>query len=180
MDLASGFDSLSAAFVRAAELSGQRIHRLLDRRFSGLPDQLTSNPGYSCGLIVVQKRVVGVLNRLRRLAIPASIGLVDTSLGQEDAMTFGFEAAENLRRVEDLVRDVISCELLVARQAWALRGAGIPAGLLDTFEQLADVVEPVEQDRPLGPDLSRIVALLGSGGLAPEFEEQAGRMGGAQ
>lgn len=139
-----------------------------------------TNPGFSCGLIVVQKRVVGVLNRLRRLAMPASIGLVDTSLGQEDAMTFGFEAAENLRRVEDLVRDVISCELLVARQAWALRGAGIPAGLLDTFEQLADVVEPVEQDRPLGPDLSKIVALLGSGGLAPEFEEQAGRIGGAQ
>lgn len=179
VDLASGFDSLSAAFVRAAELSGQRIHRLLDRRFSGLPDQLTPNPGFSCGLIVVQKRVVGVLNMLRRLAMPASIGLVDTSLGQEDAMTFGFEAAENLRRVEELVRDVISCELLVARQAWALRGAGIPDGLLEVFERLADVVEPVEEDRPLGPDLTRIMDLLGCGGLAPEFGERAGRMRGA-
>ncbi len=178
VDLASGFDSLSAAFVRAAELSGQRIHRLLDGRFSGLPDQLTPNPGFSCGLIVVQKRVVGVLNRLRRLAEPASIGLVDTSLGQEDAMTFGFEAAENLRRVEELVRDVISCELLVARQAWALRGAGIPEGLSGIFEQFADAVEPVEADRPLGPDLTRIVALLERGGLAPKFDEQAGRIGG--
>ncbi len=178
VDLASGFDSLSAALVRAAELSGQRVHRLLDGRFSGLPDQLTSNPGFSCGLILVQKRVAGVLNELRRLAAPASIGLADTSLGQEDAMTFGFEAAENLRRVEGLVRDVISCELLVARQAWALRGAGIPAGLLGISERLVDAIEPVEEDRPLGPDLTRIAALLERGGLAPKFEVQAGRIVG--
>ena len=117
VELAAGFDTLAIALIRAAELSGQRVHRLLDARFSGLPDQLTPNPGPSCGLIVVQKRVVGTLNELRRLATPASVGVGDTSLGQEDAMTFAFEAAEKLRRVEELVRHVLACELLVARQA---------------------------------------------------------------
>lgn len=166
VELAAGFDALAVAFARAAELAGQRIHRLLDGRFSGLPDQLTPDPGPSTGLIVVQKRVVGVLNELRRFAAPASIGLVDTSLGQEDAMTFAFEAAEKLRRVEGLVRDVVACELLVARQAWALRGGPVAAGLEAIYRRVSGVVEPVEGDRPLGPDLTRLVGVLERGGFA--------------
>lgn len=169
VELAAGFDTLSLALIRAAELSGQRVHRLLDGRFSGLPDQLTPDPGPSCGLIVVQKRVVGTLNELRRLAAPASVGVGDTSLGQEDAMTFAFEAAEKLRRVEGLVREVLACELLVARQAWALRGEGTPAGLEEIAGRLTQAVEPVERDRPLGQDLSRLVEMLERGqfGEAP-------------
>ena len=172
VELAAGFDALSLALIRAAELSGQRVHRLLDGRFSGLPDQLTPNPGPSCGLIVVQKRVVGVLNELRRLAAPASVGAVDTSLGQEDAMTFAFEAAEKLRWAEDLVRDVLACELLVARQAWALRGGRTPAGLKEIADRLMDAVEPVEEDRPPGPDLTRLVGMLKRGEFGPTFERQ--------
>jgi histidine ammonia-lyase len=172
VELAAGFDALGLALIRAAELSGQRVHRLLDGRFSGLPDQLTPNPGPSCGLIVVQKRVVGVLNQLRRLAAPASVGSADTSLGQEDAMTFAFEAAEKLRRVEELVRDVLACELLVARQAWALRGAGTPAGLKEVAGRLADAVEPVGEDRPLGYELTRLVGMLERGEFGPTFEQR--------
>ena len=172
VELAAGFDALALALIRAAELSGQRVHRLLDSRFSGLPDQLTPNPGPSCGLIVVQKRVVGVVNELRRLAAPSSVGSADTSLGQEDAMTFAFEAAEKLRRVEELVRDVLACELLVARQAWALRGAGTPAGLEQVAGRLADAVEPVEEDRPLGQDLTRLARMLESGEFGPTFEQR--------
>ena len=171
VELAAGFDALSGALIRAAELSGQRVHRLLDSRFSGLPDQLTPNPGPSCGLIVVHKRVVGTLNELRRLAAPASVGSADTSLGQEDAMTFAFEAAEKLRRVEGLVRDVLACELLVARQAWALRGAGTPSGLEEVARRLMDAVAPVEEDRPPGPDLTRLVGMLERG----EFGETLGQ-----
>ncbi len=172
VELAAGFDALALALIRAAELSGQRVHRLLDSRFSGLPDQLTPNPGPSCGLIVVQKRVVGVLNELRRLAAPASVGVADTSLGQEDAMTFAFEAAEKLRRVEELVRDVLACELLVARQAWALRGAGIPDGLKEVAGRLTEAVEPVEEDKPPGPNLTRLAGMLERGEFGQTFEQR--------
>ena len=174
VELAAGFDTLGMALIRAAELSGQRVHRLLDSRFSGLPDQLTPNPGPSCGLIVVQKRVVGTLNELRRLASPASVGSADTSLGQEDAMTFAFEAAEKLRRIEVLVRDVLACELLVTRQAWALRGTGTPVGLEEVAERLTETVAPVEEDRPLGPDLDRLVGRLECGEFG-EILQQSNR-----
>jgi len=163
IELAAAMDSLCIALVQSAELASQHIHRLLDHRFTGLPDQLTPLPGLQAGLVVVHKRVVGTVNELRRLAAPATIGLMDTSLGQEDAMTFSFEAAEKLRRVESLVRDVIACQLLVVRQAWALRDAPVATGLQDHFVQLTSLIAPVEQDRPLGSDIGVLAALLRSG-----------------
>ena len=89
-------------------------------------------------------------------------------------MTFAFEAAEKLRRIEVLARDVLACELLVARQAWALRGAGTPAGLEEVAERLTETVAPVEEDRPLGPDLDRLVGRLESGEFG-EILQQSNR-----
>lgn len=162
---AAGMDEVATALIRTAELSAQRSHRLLDGRVTGLPDQLTPLPGPRCGLVLVHKRAVGALNELRRLAAPASIGLVDTSLGQEDAMTFAFEAAERLRRVAGLVREVLACELLCVRQAWWLRGDPPAPGLEPTAGALADAVAPVDEDRPLGPDVDGVVAALAAGRL---------------
>jgi histidine ammonia-lyase len=160
LGLAAGMDALAVALVQAGELAGQRLHRLLDGRFSGLPDQLTPAPGPRTGLAVVHKRAVGALNEARRLAAPAAVLLADTSLGQEDATTFAPEAAEKLRRVEELAREVAACELLAARQAWWLRRAEPAAGLRDLGARLAELVAPVDQDRPLGPDLAALVAAL--------------------
>jgi histidine ammonia-lyase len=158
--LAAGMDGLAVALVQAAELAGQRLHRLLDGRFSGLPDQLSPDPGPVTGLVLVQKRAVGALAEARRLTAPASVGLADTSLGQEDAASFAPEAAEQLRRVEELVREVVACELLAARQAWWLRDRPPSSGLGPLAASLEGLVAPVDQDRPLGPDLDRLAGVL--------------------
>jgi histidine ammonia-lyase len=158
--LAAGMDAAAAALVQAAELAGQRLHRLLDGRFTGLPDQLTPDPGPRAGLVVVHKRAAGALHEARRLAAPASVGLADTSLGQEDAASFAPEAAEQLRRVQELAREVTACELLAARQAWWLRGGGPAPGLRPLAAFLEELVPPVDRDRPLGPDLERLVGAL--------------------
>jgi histidine ammonia-lyase len=165
----AGMETLAAALARAGELSVQRAHRLLDGRVTGLADQLTPGPGPGCGLVVVHKRAVGSLGELRRLAAPASVGVADTSLGQEDAMTFSFEGASRLRRAVTLVRDILACELLTALQAWWLRrragGRGPAPGLAGVEELLARTVAPVTEDRPLGGDIDRIVAILERDGL---------------
>jgi histidine ammonia-lyase len=158
--LATDLDLLCIALAQAGDLSAQHIHRLLDHRFSGLPDQLTAKPGPRAGLVAVHKRVAGTLNELRRLAVPVTVGVMDTSMGQEDAMAFAFEAAEALRRVAELVREVLACELLVCRQAWALRSAPPAQGLRRYVQILEDAVEPVDEDRPLGGDISAIEELL--------------------
>ncbi len=155
--LAAGMDALSAALARVAELSAQRVHRLLDGRVTGLPDQLTPAPGPRCGLVVLHKRAVGAVHELRRLASPASLGSVDTSLGQEDAQSFGFAAAEASRRALRLTREVVAIEMVAARQAWFLRGRGPGPGLAEVAGPLVELVAPVEEDRPLGEDVDRIV-----------------------
>jgi histidine ammonia-lyase len=155
--LAAGMDALSAALARIAELSAQRVHRLLDGRVTGLPDQLTPAPGPRCGLVVLHKRAVGAVHELRRLASPASLGSVDTSLGQEDAQSFGFAAADASRRALRLTREVVAIEMIAARQAWFLRGRGPGPGLAEVAGPLVELVAPVEEDRPLGEDVDRIV-----------------------
>lgn len=173
--LAAAMDALAVALCHVAELAGQRVSRLLDERFTGLPNQLTPTPGLACGLVVVHKRVLGALNELRRLAAPTLIGLADSSLGQEDAMTFTYEGADRLRRVEEIVREVIACELLTARQALWLRGdAPASVGLTDVIGRLEETVPPVEMDRPLGPDIDGLIDLLEHGGLrAPAATDEA-------
>jgi histidine ammonia-lyase len=163
LGLASQMDAMCIALVQAAELSAQHVHRMLDRRFSGLQDQLAVSPGPQTGLVVVHKRVTGAVHRLRGLAAPASVGVVDTSMGQEDAMTFAFEAAEKLRTVEHGLRDVIACELLTCRQAWALRSSPPADGLRDYAGELVGIVEPVEHDRRLGPEIDALAALVSMG-----------------
>jgi histidine ammonia-lyase len=62
---------------------------------------------------------------------------------------------------------VVACELLAAGQAWWLRRTrgGPPvdrpaAGLGTLADRLGELVAPVERDRPLGPDLDRLVEAL--------------------
>ncbi len=156
---------LCIALVQVAELASQHVHRALDSRFSGLPDQLTPTPGPQAGLVVVHKRMVGAVHALRRLAMPATVGIVDSSMGQEDAMSFGFEAAEKLREAEHLVYDVLACELVVCRQAWALRGTAPAPGLRQYADELARQIEPIYTDRQLGTEIDALAGLLRAGAL---------------
>ncbi|HTI34719.1 MAG TPA: aromatic amino acid lyase, partial [Miltoncostaea sp.] len=158
--LAAGMDAATAAIARTAETAAQRVHRMLDRRVTGLPDQLTPAPGPRAGLVVLHKRAVAAVAELRRRATPVSVGVADTSLGQEDVQSAGFAAAENLRAAAALAREVTAIELITARQAWWLRGADPAPGLRVGTAPLLASVPPVDDDRPLGDDVSRVMGLL--------------------
>ncbi len=161
LDLASALDALTAATVHAAEVSCARLHRLLDDRVTGLPRQLSARPGAEAGLVVVHKRAVGVVHLLRRTAIASTVGVIETSLGQEDVQTFGWEAAEQTRTALAGLTEVLACELLVARHAVRLRGVPVPAGLAPLVAEVDAVVPPVTTDRPFGVDVEALRALLG-------------------
>ena len=80
--LALALDSLAIAFAQVAALSEKRLHRLLDSRFSGLPEQLSPDPDRGqCGLVSLHKAVVGLSAENRLLSAPASVHASDTSVG---------------------------------------------------------------------------------------------------
>jgi len=164
-DLAAHLHILTVAVIGAAELGATRLHRMLDPKTTGLNAQLSPDPGPHTGLSPVHKRAVGVVHALRRLAVPSTVGTMETSAGQEDAQTFSAEAAEDCRLAGEGLREVLACELLAVHQAQGL-GAQLPrdaerlAGALDAA---AAVLPSGTEDRFFGQDVTRLVELLARG-----------------
>ena len=65
-DLAASLDAVRLALLHAAETGAARLHRMLDPRVTGLPPQLSPEPGRQTGLVAVHKRAVGLLHEARR------------------------------------------------------------------------------------------------------------------
>jgi histidine ammonia-lyase len=105
---------------------------------------------------------------LRRLALPSTVGLIETSGGQEDVQSFGWEAAESLRQAIRHGHAVISCELLTAYRAITLSPHQVPAGSRGLMDSLVQVIGPIEADRPFGEDIERLTAAAGPAATDPE------------
>jgi len=168
LDLAAHCDQLTAALAHAAEVSAARIHRLLDTRVTGLPPQLAARPGPDTGLVTVHKRAAGEVHALRRLALPSTVGLIETSGGQEDVQSFGWEAAESLRQAIRHGHAVASCELLTAYRAVTLSPHPVPPGCRPLLDALTGLIGRVGADRPFGEDIERLTAAALAAGPAAD------------
>lgn len=159
-ELGLRLDAVTAAVVHVAEISVQRMHRLLDERYTGLPPQLAVAPGRQVGLAAVHKRAVGELHAMRRLTTPATLGSLDTSAGQEDVQAFGCAAGEQLRAVLDGLFVITACELIAAGQACSLRSVDPAPALRRLREDVAAAVPLITADRPLGGEIGRLATAL--------------------
>ena len=157
IDLAAHCDQLTAAFCHAAEVAAARIHRLMDPAVTGLPAQLTRSPGPEAGLTPVHKRAAGEVHAMRRLATATTVGLIETSGGQEDVQSFAWEAADKLLAALRHARAVTACELLAGYQAMALSGRQPPTGGQTLMDWLAGIIAPIDGDRPFGEDIERLI-----------------------
>jgi histidine ammonia-lyase len=164
-DLSAHLHALTVALIGAAELSTTRLHRLMDPAISGLPAQLSADPGPQTGLSPVHKRAVGVAHELRRQATPSIIGPVETSGGQEDTQAFSLEAAQSCRIALDGAIEVLACELLAVHQARCL-GATLPsdaAELGTALDALTAGLPASTADRPFGLDIEALRDRLTAG-----------------
>ena len=165
IDLGACADAVRQAVLHVAETGAARMHRLLDPRVSGLPPQLSSEPGRQAGMVALHKRVVGLLHQARRTSAPAALGAADTSSGQEDVQVFALEAMRAASDAAAVLRDVTSCELLCLHRATLLdeeppRGSErLRMVLHKGFEHLPDS----KLDRPFGREMTALAHLLGVG-----------------
>jgi histidine ammonia-lyase len=160
IDLAAHCDQLVAALTHSAEVSAARLHRLLDPAVTGLPAQLAQEPGPQAGLVAVHKKAVALVHAMRRLSLPAAIGSVETSNGQEDVQSFSWEAVGGLAEAVRLAREVLACEVLAVHQAVALSKRTVTPSLQEFLGSVATLVPPIEADRPFGVDLGVLVENL--------------------
>jgi histidine ammonia-lyase len=92
---------LALGLTQVGNLVEKRLHRLLDTRFSGLPEQLSRDPGRQSGLVILHKQVIGLAAEARTLAAPAMIHPSDGSTGQEDFQAHTMLTARQLARILD-------------------------------------------------------------------------------
>jgi len=161
-------DALAVGCTQVLNLAEKRLHRLLDSRFSHLPDQLARHPGPQSGLVVLHKQVLGLAAEARTLAAPAAVHAADASTGQEDFQAYTLLSALELERILAHLQLGLAYELVALLQASALGGVDLPARLERAMAQLADVVAEMREDRPLAEDVRRVFELIGSGNLVPE------------
>ncbi len=162
---AFALDSLAIAFTQLANLAEKRLARLLDARFSGLPEQLSRDPGRLTGAAVLHKGAVALCAENRMLAQPASVNAPDTSAGQEDFQAFEFLAADKLRRLLDNVELGLAYELVALRFAQDFRDEQLPAPLARAHRLLGEIVPPLADDRALNDDVERVRDLVRAGSL---------------
>jgi len=166
--LGLAFDTLGIALAQSAMLSVQRCQKLFSPSLSGLPLQLTRHGPEHSGFATLQKTLVALYGAVRQLANPASLDGVPVSEMVEDHATMAPHSVAKAAAMVPHLRMLAAVELLSAAQAVELRG--LPQGSLGTgtaraFAAVRERVPMLDIDRPQGPDVESVCAMLDAGAL---------------
>ncbi len=118
--LAMSLDFLSIALAELANISERRVYRLISGT-RGLPSFLVANPGLNSGFMIPQYAAASIVSQNKQLCTPASVDSIPTSLGQEDHVSMGANAAVKCITVLQNLERVLGIELLTACQALGFR-----------------------------------------------------------
>ena len=166
--LALAFDGLGLALAQVAMLGVMRCQKLYNPALSGLPLQLTTlGPAHS-GFATIQKTLTSLYNQIRHIANPASLDGLPVSEAVEDHAPMAPNAVANIAAMLPLLRYLAAIELLSAAQAADLRPvapATMGRGATAAYQAVRDAVPMLVEDRPLGPDVDAVAALISWGAL---------------
>ena len=170
--LAFVLDFLAIAVTELGSISERRVDRLLDpHRSSGLTPFLATNPGVSSGYMITQYTAAAIVAENRVLSHPASVESIPTSGMQEDHVSMGWGAARKLDMVIANTARVIAVELMCAAQGVEQRPMDPAPGTRRVHDTVRSVCAPLVEDRPPGPDIMRIAALIETGAFDSDEED---------
>jgi histidine ammonia-lyase len=168
-------DVLGIAMAEAANISDRRMFRLLTPELSGgLPAMLAAEPGLNGGLMSAQYTAAALVSDNKTLAHPDSVDSIPSCANQEDHVSMGANAARHASEILENVKQVIAIELLTAAQAVHLRPDGasrLGIGTMPVYSAIRSVVDPVDTDRALAPDIGTVVGLMDSGVLVEAAQD---------
>ncbi len=153
-------DFLGIGISELASISGQRTYQLISGRH-GLPAFLVAKPGLNSGFMIPQYAVASVVSQNKQLATPASVDSIESSLGQEDHVSMGANAATKTARIIENCYKVLGIELMNAAQALEFRR---PLKSSPEIEKLFDLyreqVAFVDVDRVLYTEIAKSIKFL--------------------
>ena len=155
--LALALDAAAIAVAQVAAAVSERPARLRTERLSGLPPGLTSGGPAHAGVAPLQKTAQALTLEIRQLAVPLAIHATVGADGVEDDSTGAAQAALRLREQLAKLRLLVAIELLVAAQAVELASPeSLGRGTAAAQRCVRELVEPLDEDRPLGIDVERL------------------------
>jgi histidine ammonia-lyase len=170
--IALAMDFLAIALSELANISERRINRLVNPHLSGLPAFLTTEGGLESGMMIAQYTAAALVSENKVLAHPASVDSIPTSADQEDHVSMGTIAARKASKILENVRYVIAIEYMCAAQGIDLLfPLKTSAPLEKAHSKIREVVEKLEDDRPLSPDIAQICKLIESGAIVSATEK---------
>ncbi len=165
--LAAALDFLRIALAPALTSANERMMKLLQRPFSGLPDGLAAREGlHEDGLAELGNAGHALTAEARLLAQPVSFELASTTQaeGIEDRMTMTPLAARHVAAMVELGERIVAVELVVAAQAVDLRRpAQLGSGTRRAYDLVRGRVPFTGEGETVPPDLEPVRELVRSG-----------------
>jgi len=169
--LALALDFLAIACAELANISERRTERLVNGALSsGLPRFLATKGGVQSGMMIAQYTSASIVSENKVLCHPASVDSIPTSANQEDHNSMGSIAAQKAWKVVNNLQTVLAIELLCAAQGIDfLRPLRSSERLEQVMEKIRNVVPFATTDRILHADIQKMIDLVASGELDPQF-----------
>jgi histidine ammonia-lyase len=148
-------DMLAIVMTNLATIAERRIDRMVHPDFNQeMPAFLVKEAGVNSGFMMAQVTAAALASECKVLSHPATVDTIPTDGNREDVVPMSMGAAWKARRVIDNVRNVLAIELMCAAQGLDFRlplKAG--RGALAAHHAVREIVQPLDKDRVLTPDI---------------------------
>lgn len=158
------FEALSQALSHVATISAQRALKLMSPAYSDQPRFLTPLGQSRTGFATLQKVISALEGEIRARAQPATLALLHAADGVEDHAANAPAAVTKLAESAERLLYLAACEMVVAAQSIDLRGSvQLGEGTARIRDFVRAHVDRLEEDRPSGPDVSRLAEAIWAG-----------------
>ncbi len=157
--LSLAIETLGQSLLRVATASANRVLRLMSPATNDLP-RFLAPPGQN-GFATVQKTLAALLAIIQHDAAPMPAVTLPVADDVEDYASLAAPIVDKTVRVLTNFRYVVAIELMTAAQACDLRpGIRLGTGTAALHAQIRDLVPPLTEDRPTGPDIESLATLI--------------------
>jgi histidine ammonia-lyase len=176
--VSQAMDILAIALTQLANISERRVECMMDPSTSDhLPAFLTKSGGLNSGLMIAQVTAAALVSENKTLAHPACVDSIPTSANREDFVSMGAFSAVKAREVVGNALQVVAIELLCGAQGLEFRAGLRPGkGVAAAHDYIRKTISPLEDDRPLSPDIEALSEMVREGSLVRRVEETVGAL----
>jgi histidine ammonia-lyase len=165
--VAMAADRIALALAEIGAIAERRIALLIDPGFSLLPAFLTPSPGLNSGFMIAQVTAAALQMENKHLANPVGTESLPTSANQEDHVSMATYAARRLVDMADNLAHLLAVELMAAAQGIEFRRPLRSSPRLETaFDRVRSVSPRLDDDRPLGAEITALAREIQAGLLA--------------